>query len=311
MSIKVLDNFSKFLLYIESAKMASKGNALKVEGVKKNQSINVISSQLFHLLGKEKLMIPVQVKNALAGRIEIITGFEDDQRNALMREVALVIRCRNAVIKQNENLVSHQKKGLFNRIRNSISRVISLFLNRPAPASRAFKRKIQKLYGARFTEALKRVEGLPIPKEGKSMLRNKLKEVEKAVQQAVQKGEVPMPQVKVNQPPKRILTPKKSLKKVLHTPIRRVITSKRKATPKIRILTPKKHHKPMDRADLFRELLAKRRNLKHVGTPDPNFKTPAPAPTDYLYATLTEMNKRLADSSLEVMSDQGGSWTSI
>lgn len=308
MSINVLDNFSKFLLYVQNAEKFKKGNALKIEGVKKPQSIDAVSKQFFRLLSQEKLTIHVTVKNALMGRVEVVTGFNDDQWNALMREVAQVIRCRNAVVKQHENLAEHGRKGIIFRVYRAFSRTMALLLGRPSPSSRAYRKKIQERYRLRFKAALKNVNHLPIPHEGKELMRARLNEAEKTVGVALRKGEVLIGMYKGNYPPKRNPTPGLEL----HTPIHRVAIPKRKVTPMFRNLTPKKGHKPKPRAELFEELLARKEALNRVVAGEHKARTPTPDPTmALLKATMTKINERVAASPLEMNSDPGGSWQSF
>jgi hypothetical protein len=307
MSINVLDNFSKFLLYVQNAEKFKKGNALTIEGVKKPQSIDAVSKQFFHLLRQEKLTINVTVKNALRGRVEVVTGFNDDEWNALMREVAQVIRCRNAVVKQHENLAADLPKGFLARVFRAFSRTIALLLGRPSPSSRAYRRKIQELYRSRFKTASKSVNHLPIPHDAKKLIRARLNEAEKTVEQALRQGEVLIGMYKGNYPPKRNPTPGLEL----HTPLHRVAHPIRMRTPKIRNLSPKKGHKPKPRAELFEELLARKEALKPVDPTERKARTPTPDFQEaFLRATLTEINKRVAHSPLEMNSDPGGSWQS-
>lgn len=305
MSIKALDNLSKFLLYLEKAKQTAKGNALIIEGVKKPQKIDAIAEQFFRLIGKAKVVISIEVKNALAGRVVIQTGFSDDHWNALMREVALVMQCSNALLKKHEQLANQKPKGIIQRVQSAISRIMTVLGRRTAPSAQTYQKKILQLYEVRFKETERNLQRLPLPKDGQTMILARFKEVEKTVKEALQKGDVTKEMFKGYIQPQRKPAPVIKLPK----PAPQAMLSRKKASPKKRVLTPKNNHKQFDRAELFKELIAKRK-LRHVTTAERKLKTPTPDPRAFcLQTTLTEMNKKLADSPIDL--DQEASWQSF
>lgn len=292
MSIQSLNQLSKFSLTIEKAQLTKKGNALLLDGVKKPQKMEAVSQQFFHLMKIETLILPVHVSGNMKGEVEVVTGFNNDQWNALMREVDGVIQSQKVMVQLQEKLRLRAGKTRINRIFNAVSQFFSLLRGLPLPSSKSFQSKMQDIYHRRFENGRAVLKRMPIPLAGKKLIEERLVEAEKTVLLALKQQAVVPEMMKGIRPP----PPKFQLKESIeHTPILR------KRTP--RKLKPK----PGD--DLFAAIQSKKAGLKHVSPSSRAPKTPIQTPRERLIkSTLSAINSRVADSPLD-SPDEYASWT--
>lgn len=292
MSIHSLNQFSKFSLTIENAQLTQKGNALKLDGVKKPQKIEAVSQQFFHLLKKEKLALQTHVSSNMKGEVEVVTGFNNEQWNALMREVDGVMRCQKTIVQLQERLNLRVAKTRIHRIFKAVSQFLFLLRGLPLPSSKSFQSKMQNIYHRRFVNCRADLKRMPIPLAGKKLIEERLAEAEKTVILALQQRTVTPEMMKGIRPP----PPKFQLKESIEN------------TPILRKRTPRKL-KPQPGDDLFSAIQSKKAGLKHVSPSSRAPKTPIQTPRERLIkSTLSAINSRVADSPLD-SPDEYASWT--